>query len=85
MDISPIFNVANLYQYHELDDEVSISENYTKKKIEEVEQILDQRIGKITRGKDYYQYLVKWKNRPMEDASWISQSKLDSAQVVTLG
>ena len=37
MDISPIFNVANLYKYHELDDEVSILEDYPKKKTEEVE------------------------------------------------
>ena len=83
MDISPIFNVAYLYKYHESDDEVVVSEDYPKKKIEEVEYILDQRVGKNTRGKDYYEYLVKWKNRPIEDASWISQSKLYSAQVVT--
>ena len=31
MDISPIFNIANLYKYHELDDEVTISEDYPKK------------------------------------------------------
>lgn len=83
MDISPIFNIVDLYQYHESDDDIVVSEDYPKKQIEEVEQILDQRIGRSTRGKDYYEYLVKWKNKPMEDASWISQSKLDSAQVVT--
>ena len=69
MDISPIFNVADLYKYHELEDEITISKNYPKKKIEEVEHILDQIIAKSTRGKYYYEYLVKWKNRPMEDAS----------------
>ena len=31
MDISPIFNVANLYKYHESYDEVSILEDYRKK------------------------------------------------------
>ena len=31
MDISPIFNCSNLYKYHELDDEVIVSENYPKK------------------------------------------------------
>ena len=31
MDISPIFNVANLYKYHELDDEVIVLDNYPKK------------------------------------------------------
>ena len=27
MDISPIFNVVELYKYHELDDEATISED----------------------------------------------------------
>ena len=31
MYISPIFNIANLYKYHELDDEVAILEDYPKK------------------------------------------------------
>ena len=83
MDISPIFNVADLYKYHESDDEVDVSDDYPKKKIEEVEQILEQRVGKNTRGKDYYANMVKWKNKPSEYALWISQSKLDLAQVVT--
>ena len=37
MDISPIFNVADLYKYHESDDETVVSEDYPKKQIEEVE------------------------------------------------
>ena len=37
MDISPIFNGVDLYQYHELDDEVSILEDYPKKKIQKFE------------------------------------------------
>ena len=41
MDIFPIFNVANLYKYHELDDEVIVLQDYPKNKIEEVEHILD--------------------------------------------
>ena len=83
MDISPIFSIADLCKYHESDDEVVVLKDYLKKQIEEVKQILDHRVGKSTRGKDYYEYLVKWKNRPIEDASWISQFKLDSTQVVT--
>ena len=47
------------------------------KKIEEVEQILEQRVSKSIGGKDYYEYFMKWKNRPVEDATWISQSELD--------
>ena len=84
MDISPIFNIADLYKYHESEDEVVVPDDHPKKQIQEVEQILDERVGKSTGGKDYYEYLVKWKNRPVEDATWISQSELDLAQGVTL-
>jgi hypothetical protein len=35
-----------------------------------MECILDKRVGKKTRRKEYYEYLVKWKNHPVEDASW---------------
>ena len=45
MDISPIFNVADLYEQHELDNEFVASSDYPKKKIE---QILDQRVSKRT-------------------------------------
>ena len=78
MDIFPIFNVANLYKYHESNDEVVALYYYPKNQIEEVEKVLDQRVGKSTRRKYYYEYLVKWKQRPVKDATWISQSKLDS-------
>jgi hypothetical protein len=35
-----------------------------------MEHILDKRVTKKTRRKEYYEYLVKWKIHPMEDASW---------------
>ena len=59
MGISHLFNIVDFYNYNELDYEFFISNDYPKKQIEEVEQILNQRIGKSTRGKDYYEYLVK--------------------------
>ena len=37
MDISPIFNIVDLYKHHELEDEVVIPDDYPKKKMEEVE------------------------------------------------
>ena len=83
MNISPIFNVADLHEYYESDDdEVVVMDDYPKKQTKEVKQILGQRIGKKTRGKEYFEYLIKWKNRPIEDSTWISQSELDSARVV---
>ena len=36
----------------------------------QIKHILDKRIGKRTRRKKYFEYLVKWKNHPMEYASW---------------
>ena len=37
MDISPIFNITDLYKYHESDDGIAVSKDYPKKQIEEVE------------------------------------------------
>ena len=79
MDISSIFNVPNLHEYYESeDDEFVVTSDYPKKQTEEVEQILGQRIGKKTRVKKYFEYLVKWKNGPIKDSTWISQSKSNS-------
>ena len=46
----------------------------TEKK--EVEAILEKRAAKKTRGQNYYQYLVKWKGHPVEDASWMTTVEL---------
>jgi hypothetical protein len=75
--ISPIFNISNLYPYRE--DEAG--ETKGQKEIQwekqipvaenpQMEKIVDQRIGKKTRRKTYFEYLVKWKGHPIEDASW---------------
>ena len=39
----------------------------------QIENILDQRITKKTKRKVHYEYLVKWKYHPTEDASWITE------------
>ena len=46
----------------------------------EIEGILDTQVAKRTRRKDYLQYLVKWKNRPIEDITW-----LDTTQIQKFG
>jgi hypothetical protein len=40
----------------------------------QMECILDKRVGKKTRRKEYFEYLVKWKNHPVEDASWENEA-----------
>ena len=41
-----------------------------------MESILDKRIGKKTRRKEYFKYLVKWKGHPVEDASWEDEAEI---------
>jgi len=37
----------------------------------QIEKIIDQRIVKKTIMQDYYEYLVKWRDFPREDATWM--------------
>jgi hypothetical protein len=39
----------------------------------QMKKILEQRIGRKTRRKMYPEYLVKWKDHPMEDSSWVTE------------
>jgi hypothetical protein len=40
-----------------------------------MESIIDKRFSKKTRRKEYFEYLVKWKGHPVEDASWEGESE----------
>ena len=44
----------------------------------EAEKILDTKVVKSTRQKDYLEYLVKWKAHLVEDAIWMSASELEA-------
>jgi hypothetical protein len=37
-----------------------------------------QESGQEDQEKEYYEYLVKWKNHPVEDASWESEAVIQS-------
>ena len=41
-----------------------------------MECILDKRVGKKTRRKEYYEYLVKWKSHLVEYASWETEAEI---------
>ena len=83
MGISPIFNVSDLYPYKEDGVETNDLDRSIEQIVDwqgqipsvqrlEMEQILDTRVLKKTRGKEYYEYLVKWKDHPPAYATWVT-------------
>jgi hypothetical protein len=72
--ISPIFNVVDLYPYRAGEAETGTEEPVVQWQKQlpvaekpQIECILDKRMGRKTRRKQYFEYLVKWKNHPVED------------------
>ena len=45
----------------------------------EAKHILDTHVTKKTRKKEYLEYLVKWKDHPMEDSTWMDEGALQKA------
>jgi hypothetical protein len=81
--ISLIFNVADLYLYkaEELGIEEEQKEVQWKKQMPiavepQMERIIDKRVRKKTRRKEFFEYLVKWKGHPVEDASWEDEAAI---------
>jgi hypothetical protein len=81
--ISPIFNISDLYPYREDDTkgskdqkEIQWEKQMPIAENPQMEKIIDQRIGKKTRRKTYFEYLVKWKGHPIEDASWVNEADI---------
>ena len=81
--IYPIFNIADLYPYRtgeeEIGDEEPVIQWMKQMPVAEkpqMECILDKRVGKKTRRKEYYEYLVKWKGHPVEDARWENEAEI---------
>jgi hypothetical protein len=79
--ISLIFNVVDLYPYRAAETKTGTEEPVIQwmnqmlvAEKPQMECILDKRVGKQTRRKEYYEYLVKWKDHPVEDANWENEA-----------
>ena len=79
--ISPIFNVSDLNPYRDGGEKDGTEEPVIQWQKQlpvaqkpQMECILDKRLGRKTRRKQYFEYLVKWKNHPVEDASWETEA-----------
>jgi hypothetical protein len=44
----------------------------------QMESITDKRISIKTRRKEYFEYLVKWKEHPIEDVSWEDEATIQN-------
>jgi hypothetical protein len=79
--ISPIFNISDLCPYRAKEVDTGIEEPVIQWQKQlpvaqkpQMECILEKGTGKKTRRKQYFEYLVKWKNHPVEDASWETEA-----------
>ncbi|XP_057849726.2 uncharacterized protein LOC131060503 [Cryptomeria japonica] len=86
--LSPIFNVADLYAYKgavPLDLNAGVTDSIVDAQLPalprvpplEIDHILDTRVARKTRRHTYYEHLVQWKSRPVEDASWLSTDAIE--------
>ena len=87
VDISPIVNMSDLYPYHvDEPSKITTQEEANQEEPWEAqlpkatptvpEIILDKRASKKTRGKEYYEYLIKWRNHPIKDSTWMTTTML---------
>ena len=82
--ISPIFNVADLYKYEDDgveeraadEEQIEWREQLPPAQPLQPKKILDKRPFRRTRGQEYFQYLIKWKDKPEEDATWMTEGML---------
>jgi hypothetical protein len=81
--ISPIFNVLDLYPYKAEEPGAESEQPVIQWRKQmpvvdksQMECILDKKIGKKTRRKEYFQYLVKWKGHLVEYTSWENEAEI---------
>ena len=89
IDISTIFKVVDLYPYVAYDTSQLIGGKDPSEYFQwlnqmpitqplEAEDILRTRVAKSMRKKDYLEYLVKWKERPIEYSTWMNVAEMES-------
>ena len=87
--LSPIFNISDLYAYKPPTDVCDVGTSHKdsadvsqlpKVSKPQIECILDKKVTKKTRRDTYYSYLVKWKDTPNEDATWMTQIDIEKAR-----
>jgi hypothetical protein len=81
--ISHIFNVVDLYPYRAYEEggtkthkEFQWVKQLPLVEKPQMEKIIDQRVSKKTRRNTCFEYLVKWKGHPIEDANWESEVEM---------
>ncbi|XP_057873714.2 uncharacterized protein LOC131079703 [Cryptomeria japonica] len=85
--LSPIFNVADIYAYknavHDAGDASLVDPptpdmmaDVLSQRTPEIEYIADKRIRKQTRRQTYCEFLVKWKGKLLEDATWMIEEAI---------
>ena len=84
---TPIFNVTDLHHFHA--DEASDTTEATKEEQQiqwkkqlpttrplVPQNILDEMVRKKTRDKEYFEYLIKWRDHLVEDSTWMTATML---------
>ncbi|GLJ40859.1 hypothetical protein SUGI_0845190 [Cryptomeria japonica] len=77
---------ADLYPCKGVDDEVTIDmklkavedQQVISLAVLDIECILEKQLLKKSCRKEYVRYLVRWRNHPLEDASWLSASEISA-------
>jgi hypothetical protein len=81
--ISSIFNISYLYPYTAEEPRTRTEQPVIQWKKQmpvaekpQMECILDNKVSKMTKRKEYFEYLVKWKRHPVEYASWETEAEI---------
>lgn len=68
---------------HEKKSDVSNLHNLTPweqqlpaRQCEEIDEVIDSRVVRRTTGKEYKEYLIKWRGEKMEEATWVAGPEL---------